>query len=495
MNSFTARARAVMSRRADAPMRRCADAPMRLIAAVMVLASGADAQATPARDTLRITIADAVDRAVRVSDEVRLGQAQVDVAGAQLMTARASGLPQLRLTTTYSHAYENARAQAVGQVFNQPNSYNTNLNLSQSVFQGGRISAGAAAAEHTRAAARFALEDTRSRVATDIQRAYLQAVYTDRLVGLQTTNLELASTRLAQIVELEEAGRAARYDVLVARVARANIEPLLIQARNDRDLALLEVKRLLNVPFDQPLALTTAMNAGAVRAAAATFDTVTAAERASLRSAELAVSVRREGISIARADYLPTVSVFLQSGYQAFPPPGLGFPSRRGAASAAFCDDPDAGRVCQNGGWFSDRSVGMNVSWPVFDGFRARGNVELARAQLRLAEAQLQQEREVVDVEVARARAELNRARTVFDARQQNSAEAGEAFQLATLRFSRGLSTQLEVSDSQLAMLTAQSGEARAVFDLYLATVELARALGRTVPLPPSTVSGQPLPR
>ena len=75
----------------------------------------------------------------------------------------------------------------------------------------------------------------------------------------------------------------------------------------------------------------------------------------------------------------------------------------------------------------------------------------------------------------------------VFDARRQTQNEAKEAFRLASLRFTRGLSTQLEVSDAQLALLTAESGEARATFDLYLATAELARALGRPIPMPVTT--------
>jgi outer membrane protein TolC len=110
--------------------------------------------------------------------------------------------------------------------------------------------------------------------------------------------------------------------------------------------------------------------------------------------------------------------------------------------------------------------------------------LELARAQTRVADVELQQEREQVAVEVARARAELQRAKAVFDGRRETSSEAQEAFRLASLRFSRGLSTQLEVSDSQLALLTAQSSEARATFDLYLSSAELARALGRPIPMP-----------
>jgi outer membrane protein TolC len=131
------------------------------------------------------------------------------------------------------------------------------------------------------------------------------------------------------------------------------------------------------------------------------------------------------------------------------------------------------------------------ISLPLFDGLRARSNIELARAQQRVAEIQLQQVRENVAIEVARARAEFQRARAIFDARQQNASEAGEAFQLASLRFSRGLSTQLEVSDAQFALLTAQSSQARATYDLYLSTAELARALGRPIPFPPSAPSGR----
>ena len=92
-------------------------------------------------DTLRLSIQSAVSQALSSSDEVRISDAQLSVADAQVVAARAGTFPSLRLTSTYTHAYENARAQAVGQVFNQPNAYNTNLNLSQNVFQGGRLTA------------------------------------------------------------------------------------------------------------------------------------------------------------------------------------------------------------------------------------------------------------------------------------------------------------------------------------------------------------------
>ncbi|HET9426492.1 MAG TPA: TolC family protein [Gemmatimonadaceae bacterium] len=443
------------------------------------------------KDTLRLTIQSAVAQALAASDEVRISQAQIELADAQVTAARAAGIPQARLTSTYSHAYENARAQAVGSVFNQPNTYNTSLNLSQALFQGGRIIAGRRAAENTREAVRFDQRETRARVSVDAQRAYLQALYTQQVTALQDTNLALAQARLTQVEQLERAGRAARYDVLRARVARSNIEPLVIQSRNDRDIAFLELKRQLNIPVEQPVVLTTGIDAASLRAMiAALVDTLAVPDRPALRSAEATLRAREAAVRVARADYLPTLSLSLQTGYQAFPPLGMGFPSRLGESSPAFCANPGGTQSCQNGGWFSDRSLVASASWPLFDGFRTRSNVAVARAQANIAGLQLSQQRELVGLDVARARSELRRAMAIFEARQQTVAEATEAFQLASLRFSTGLSTQLEVSDAQLSMLNAQSGAVRSIYDLYLAAADLARALGQPVPVPPLLPAG-----
>ena len=300
----------------------------------------------------------------------------------------------------------------------------------------------------------------------------------------------MVSRRLVQVEQYERAGRAARYDVLRSRVERANIEPLAIQARSDRELAVLELKRLLNVPVDQPVALVTKIDSASAAALVAAADSGAVPDRASVHAAELNAASKRLGIAVARADFFPAISVFIQSGYQAFPGIGQGFPRSFGDLTTNACPvGTVAGKVCQNGGWFSDRQAGVNISMPIFDGFRVRSNLDLAQAQARLADLQLRQQREAVSVDVARARAELRRAGAVFAARQQNSQEANEAFQLATLRFSRGLSTQLEVSDAQVALLTAQSTEARATYDLFLASADLARSLGRPIPLPSSAMA------
>lgn len=438
-----------------------------LVAALAVaLARPLGAQSS---DTLRLGLEEAVTRVLRSSDEARIANAQVDLLDAQVLSARAAGLPQVRLFSSYTQVIQNARADIVGQVFNQRFNYATNLQVQQSLFQGGRVLSASQAASRSERAAIATREETRAQLAVAMQRTYLNVVFTARLLEIQRRNLVLADERLGQTEQLERAGRASRYEVLRARVERANIEPLVRQAESDQELAELELRRLLDLPLDQPLLLTSDLDATRVRALAdaAVATTTPPGVRAAVRAAEATASARVAAIRVARADLLPSFNLTFTTGYLALPRVN-GFPTI----------------FEQQNGWYPDQSFGFFFNWPLFDGLRAKGAIDLAQAQAQLADLELRRVREDATVDVARAEAELARARSVALARETTVREAEEAFELASLRFARGIGTQLEVSDAQLAMLTARSTDARATFDLYLAVAELARVRAEPIPLP-----------
>jgi outer membrane protein TolC len=240
---------------------------------------------------------------------------------------------------------------------------------------------------------------------------------------------------------------------------------------------------------EQPLALTSVLEPKLVREIAerANVDAAPEAPRASVRSAELSLRAKQASVRVSRADLLPQLNVSFNMGYLALPTAN-GFPTVMGRLIESTCPPGStAGKVCQNNGWFPDRNFTFTFSWNVFDGLRAKGNLDLAQAQAKIAEISLIQAREAARLDVSRARNELARAIAAFGARQDNSAQADEAYQLAVLRYQRGMGTQLEVSDAQYQLLTARSTEVKATFDLYLAVADLARVRGRDIPLPNGT--------
>jgi outer membrane protein len=436
-------------------------------------------------DSLGLRLEAAVARALRDGDEVRIADAQLDATRAQIGVARATGLPQLRFQGSYQQVLENARATIVGSVFGQNYVYNASSILQQPVFQGGRIMAGVRAANAARGAAGASGAEVRAQAVVDVQRAYLQALFTRRVIEIQSRNLAVADERLAQTAQLEAAGRAARYDVLRVKVERANLEPALVQARNDHELALLALKRLINVDPRQPLRLESDIDTLVLPRVVAFADSLGEVRtRALVTAAELTVDARNAGVRIARADLFPQISVTGTLGFLALPTSRI-FPTRAGTTSNALCPDGSpATRVCQNNGWFADRNIGVQVAWPLFDGLRTKGNLDAAHAAVNLARAQLAQAREAVAVDAAATRAEFDRARTLYEARRATTGEAREALELARLRNSRGLGTSLEVSDAQLNLVRAEVNAARAVYDVFLAVADLARATGHSIPMP-----------
>lgn len=439
-------------------------------------------------DTVRLSIADAVTRALHESDEIHIATAQVSVADAQVTTARAAGLPTMRLSGSYSQVRKNARAAIVGSIFGQNYNYNTAVNITQPIFQGGRFWAATRAAGDVRGAARENMAETRARLSVQAQTAYLEAILARELVTIQEQNVALAQERLQQVQQLESAGRASRYDVLKARVDRTNLEPGLLQARSNRELADIALRQLLNIPNDAPLSLTSELDTASLATVVERVeaDSTRPVARPLVRSAEMTLDARHEAVRVARADFLPTISIFYQTGYTALPKTSA-FPTVWGHTTAEACPPGTTdGRVCQNNGWYPNTSFGLNLSWNLFDGFHTKGNMDLAHANERLARSQLYQAREEVAVELAQAQAEYTRAKSTYDAQHQNSTEAEEAYRIAALRFERGLGTQLEVTDAQLALFTARVNAARATIDYYLAAAELARARGHDIPLPPT---------
>src|SRR5438128_5594994 len=93
----------------------------------------------------------------------------------------------------------------------------------------------------------------------------------------------------------------------------------------------------------------------------------------------------------------------------------------------------------------------VRLSFPIFLGFKTAGSIEQARAVLLRAEAQRDGLRRQVELEVAQARGEVERARALLAARRETVRQALRAQYLAGVRYTNGMATQLDVSDARVA--------------------------------------------
>jgi multidrug efflux pump subunit AcrA (membrane-fusion protein) len=152
-------------------------------------------------------------------------------------------------------------------------------------------------------------------------------------------------------------------------------------------------------------------------------------------------------------------------------------------------------------------TVGASLNVPILTGGRIAANAAAAEAQVDAARLQLQQTQELADLDSRQALAELVAARAAWEATAGTIEQADRAYQIAGVRYRNGVSTQLELSDSQLALEQAQANRAQAARDLQVARARVALlpalplgttpAGGSVVPSSPTTPqqsAPQPIP-
>ncbi|MBK7369301.1 MAG: TolC family protein [Candidatus Eisenbacteria bacterium] len=447
-----------------------------LFACLLLLALGTPARGAvaPAADTLRLTLDDAVTRAVQYGDEARVARAGVNIAEGQVREAFAAALPQVSGTLTYNRKFDSIfrdlggadDTTGIGSLFASTpfgavHGWTADVTATQLLWSGGRVGAGLSAAKAVRRASVADRDETIADVRMNARTAYLEAAYAAEVRRIAEEGLEQSRAHLKQVQLFRAQGSRSEYDLLQAQVDAANQEPAVVAARNAAALALLDLRRALNLPLTQPLVLVTPLAFPDGKVPVLAKPAADGLDRDAIASADAMVRARREALRAEKAGRWPQLSASATISHQAYPQDW--WPERRQFTRAI------------------DGSV--KLEWPLFQGFRTFGTVQRATAELRRAEAQREQVREGVALQVEQAKQEVWRTQATLAARRGTAALARRAHHLATVRWQNGLSTQLEVSDARLQLQTAEVNEASAFKDYRLALLRLERVTGHPLAL------------
>ena len=420
-----------------------------------------------------LSLTDALRIAETASEDVGIARAGTDRARGEQLRARSELFPQvfasLGYTRTLASQFEDiAESTPEGDStsfdfsalpFGQRNNWTLGLEVNQTLFAGGRVTAQTRMAGAGRRTAETSLASARAQLVLDITEAYYNAALADRLVAIAASTLDQAETTLRHTQLARQVGNQPEFELLRATVARDNQRPILIQRQSDRDIALMRLKQMLNLPLDEPLTLTTPLDdttgAVPVRLTSVTSpvrDSVAASDRAPVRQAADAVEISSNALRIARSQRLPQIGVNMLYRRLAYPRGGI-------PEWSAFTND-----------W----TVGVALRVPLFTGGRIGGEVRVAQADLEEARYRLTQARELSELDSHAAMTRLQAAEASFAASAGTAQQAARAYQIAEIRYREGISTQVELSDSRILLEQATANRALAARDLAVARARIA---------------------
>jgi outer membrane protein len=483
----------------------------------LIVALALTTSALPAQ-VRQVSLEEAIAMADRSSESVEIARAAVARANGQQLIARSQFLPQLSAQGSYARtlasqfegfsfggpdtntfrslctpaisptataaerqaALDQARTcQAAGGGadfssvgFGALNQWTIGLQFSQSVFSGGRATGNRIAANAGRRAADIELTAQRAQNILEVTQAYYNAVLAGRLAEIADATLRMSDDVLRQTGRARQVGSSSEFDLLRAQVARDNQVPVLLQRQSDRTIAMLRLKQMLELPLDDSLELSTAIDDAPVPTVSGVSDTgrvvsdTSATSRATVREAAENVRAQEGLLRVARADRWPSLAI--TSGYQRLFFPADLFPSF--------------------GDYRENWTIGLSANVSLFSGGRTRGSVLLAQANLREAQARLKQAREFASLDARVALSQLAQAEAMWRASQGTAEQARRAYSIDQIRYREGISTQTDLSQSQLLVEQAMVNRAVAARDLAVARMRVA--LLKDLPLGASGAGG-----
>ena len=341
------------------------------------------------------------------------------------------------------------------------NMFAASVMLTQPLFMGGSLIAMNKMADLNEDMASNSADATRQATLYNIDKAYWTVVSLKHKKRLAESYLELVRKLDSDVGKMIREGVATRADGLKVGVKVNEAEMTLTQVDNGLALAKMLLCQLCGMDVNEDITLADEDNkelATAAEAMEADMDShniMVSESRPELRVLQNAVDISKQIVNVAKAGHLP--KVMLTGGYMTTNPNVYNGFQRRFA-----------------GTW----NIGVMVTVPVWNWNDVTYKVRAAKNQAMIAELELDDVREKVELQVSQGNFRVNEAAKKLRLANASTKRAEENLRCANLGFREGVIQSTEVMEAQTAWLQAQSQRIDAEIDVKLSRVNLKKALG-----------------
>jgi outer membrane protein TolC len=440
-----------------------------IVASVCVFAPGelcAQQQSPSPQDTLNLSLDRAIELALLHNEDIQIAAASLDKARGQKREAYAAALPHVDFYAGYTRNIlrpvlffsDPESGETIQIKIGEENDYLLNVSLNQVLFAFGRVGGAIEAADYYLKSAEQTVETTRRETILAVQEAYYGSVLAEEVLEISRLSLEQARKQFEETRIKVRQQVASRFDSIRAEVQVKNREPEVIQAENAVRIALMNLKRLAGIERDVPVVLTDGLQ---YRPAEHDVEAAIAEAyrtRPDISALQLQVAMAEKIHQVMKRNNFPYLSLF-------------GNYSLQGQQSDQLF--PDRNRFAKSLG------VGVSLTFPLFDGLANRGRVAQARADVSAMQYTLNKVKKAVALQVQELYDRLRAEDESLKSQAATVAMAEEAYRLALVRFQNGLSTPLELEDSELALTGARLNYLEAMYRYVITEKRLENAMGQ----------------
>lgn len=333
------------------------------------------------------------------------------------------------------------------------NAYTVGVMLEQPVFMGGKVRSAFRMASIGKEMADWNVRYSRSEVLAEADEAYWQYLRVKEQLKAAVKYLEVVTELVRNLEDACQTGMASRNDLLKAQVRQNEAELMVQKANNGLALSGMNLCRVVGVSLNSPLAVSDSLDERITAGVLGGGDDISG--RPEYNILEKQVELKEKQVALTRADFLPQLGISASYGY------GDGITlngESDGVASFAAV---------------------ASLKIPVYNWGEGRNKVKAMKAEEEIARLKKEETAQLMMLEMARARYNVEDAATRVQLTRKSLAQAEENLQVSKNRFEVGMETITNYMEAQAQWQKAWSDWIDARAGLRLSETHYLKATGR----------------
>ena len=439
-----------------------------LILPFFLLTGSSLLNAAPASEETRsLTLDEAVRTGLEKSRTLEIARLDRDMAGQKIRESWSAVLPQITTGVTYTRTLKpSVLLLPPNQGFpttletSSDNAGHATLDVHQPLFNGSAF-AGIRASGIVRKMSEEAYRNAESAVVADIKISYFDALISKEQLSLIEQSIARWEQSRKDTRAMFRQGVAADIDTLKAFLSVENLRPDLIQAENKVATTMTRLKNAMGIPVDSNVKLSSKLELPSATYPADINAAYREAvdSRPDLHQLDLQVQAEGEKVNAARAERFPLLSAFGKLESQ-----------------TAFND----GVKPADSRWPASSSVGLQLTMPLFTGYRISAQVEQAKIGQHQTRTRFEDLKANIRAEIEVRLLNYRESQKRIEVQSKTISVAERSYNISRLRFKEGIGSRLELTDAELQLNKAKTNYLQAVYDCLAASTQLDKALGRS---------------
>ena len=395
-----------------------------------------------------LTIDEALAIAAERNRDIRKAREYITYVRGRYVEERAAAFPQLTATAFLGQDRDESQKIYSPMQTERTDRRSVKVGLTQPLFTWGQVSAAIRAAEVGLKSADEQLRLYRQAALLDVSAAFYDVLLARELHALALHNLEQKKRHMEESGRKYQAGVATDYDVLAAEVSVENARPEVIRTENQIRTTREKLRFLLALE-GEGIDVTGSLDEGLAPCRSYEETLALAREkRPDLADLRYRIRMYEERVIVTGAQNKPRIDLKGEYGWSYLEQPGI------------YGNGPS---------W----NIGVQLSYPFFDGLRTKGRVVQAQSDLRNLRIDEAKQTDKIALETRDALNAVNESEEILRSLNGTVTQADRLLAMAEKGYTLGVKTRLDVEDAELNLRQAKSGLSRARRDYLVARVSL----------------------